>query len=109
MNITIFGSGYVGLVTGACLAETGNDVVCVDIDQEKIDFLNQGGMPIYEPGLETLVHRNRDAGRLQFSTDFRQRSAMAFFKSSLWVRHLGKMDRPICNMCRRLRDPSVRR
>ena len=70
MNITIFGSGYVGLVTGACLAETGNDVVCVDIDQEKIDFLNQGGMPIYEPGLETLVHRNRDAGRLQFSTDF---------------------------------------
>jgi len=69
MNVTIFGSGYVGLVTGACLAEVGNNVMCVDVDPAKIDLLNNGGVPIYEPGLEEMVARNREAGRLSFTTD----------------------------------------
>ena len=69
MNVTIRGSGYVGLVTGACLAELGNQVFCLDLDQKKIDLLNGGGVPIYEPGLEEMVFRNRIAGRMQFSTD----------------------------------------
>ena len=69
MKIAVFGSGYVGLVTGACLADAGNEVVCVDVDESKIDLLNGGGIPIYEPGLEQLVQNNASAGRLQFTTD----------------------------------------
>lgn len=69
MRLTIFGTGYVGLVTGACLAEAGNHVVCVDVDTAKVDRLNQGEIPIYEPGLEPIVHRNTEAGRLKFTTD----------------------------------------
>lgn len=69
MNITIIGTGYVGLVTGACLAEFGNKVFCLDVDQRKIDVLNDGGMPIHEPGLDEMVARNRAAGRLTFSSD----------------------------------------
>ncbi len=69
MDVTIFGSGYVGLVTGACLAEVGNNVLCIDVDPRKIAILNEGGIPIYEPGLEETVRKNRDNGRLSFSTD----------------------------------------
>jgi UDPglucose 6-dehydrogenase len=69
MRITLHGTGYVGLVTGACLAETGNDVVCVDIDERKVESLRRGQIPIYEPGLEDLVRRNAAAGRLKFTTD----------------------------------------
>ena len=69
MRITIFGTGYVGLVTGACLAQSGNHVVCVDIDEAKIARLTQGEIPIFEPGLEQIVHDNVRAGRLRFTTD----------------------------------------
>jgi UDPglucose 6-dehydrogenase len=69
MDVTIFGSGYVGLVTGACLAEVGNNVLCVDVDPDKIAILEGGDIPIHEPGLEEIVKKNHDAGRLSFSTD----------------------------------------
>ena len=69
MKITVVGTGYVGLVSGACLAEVGNNVMCLDVDANKIAILNQGGLPIYEPGLEDMVKRNVIAGRLHFTTD----------------------------------------
>jgi UDPglucose 6-dehydrogenase len=69
MKITVIGSGYVGLVSGACLAELGNDVLCLDVDPRKIAILQQGGVPIYEPGLEELIKSNVASGRLRFTTD----------------------------------------
>ena len=69
MKITVIGAGYVGLVSGACLAEMGNHVVCLDVDPRKIEVLNNGGIPIHEPGLDKVVQRNVAAGRLQFTTD----------------------------------------
>ncbi|HKX42588.1 MAG TPA: UDP-glucose/GDP-mannose dehydrogenase family protein [Burkholderiaceae bacterium] len=69
MNITLIGSGYVGLVTGACLAELGNKVFCLDLDHRKVDLLNAGGVPIHEPGLAELIARSRADGRISFSTD----------------------------------------
>ena len=69
MNLTIHGSGYVGLVTGACMADAGNQVVCVDVDEAKIGMLREGRIPIHEPGLADIVRRNYDAGRLTFTTD----------------------------------------
>ncbi len=69
MRVTIFGTGYVGLVTGTCLAEVGHDVVCVDVDEAKIDGLKRGVVPIFEPGLAPMVQRNHAAGRLDFSLD----------------------------------------
>ncbi|MGQ7287687.1 UDP-glucose dehydrogenase family protein [Vreelandella venusta] len=72
MNITVFGTGYVGLVTGTCLAEAGHHVICVDVDEQKIARLNQGIIPIYEPGLEAMVRHNGEDGRLKFTTDAAQ-------------------------------------
>ena len=69
MKIAVVGTGYVGLVTGTCLAESGNDVVCIDKVAAKIEMLEGGRLPIYEPGLRELVHRNRRDGRLRFTTD----------------------------------------
>ena len=81
MDIAVIGTGYVGLVTGACLADFGNDVVCVDIDEKKIQTLNDGKIPIYEPGLDKIVKRNGSEGRLRFSTDLPAaiRSSRAIF------------------------------
>jgi UDPglucose 6-dehydrogenase len=69
MRVTIFGSGYVGLVSGACLADAGNHVVCVDVDVARIERLRRGEVPIHEPGLDALIKRNTEAGRLEFTTD----------------------------------------
>src|ERR1700722_13692747 len=68
MRITIFGSGYVGLVTGACLADAGSNVMCVDVDERKVAMLKRGEVPIHEPGRDAMVKRNFDAGRLRFTT-----------------------------------------
>jgi len=72
MKVTVIGTGYVGLVTGACLADAGNNVFCVDVDEGKIRLLNENRIPIFEPGLEPIVRRNREAGRLRFSTDIEE-------------------------------------
>ena len=69
MKVTVVGTGYVGLVSGTCLADVGNDVLCLDLDANKIRILNEGGIPIYEPGLEAMVRKNEAAGRLRFTTD----------------------------------------
>lgn len=79
MRITMVGTGYVGLVTGTCLANTGNDVVCLDIDSRKIEMLRAGRSPIYEPGLQELIRRNVDGGRLHFTTD----KALAYQSSEI--------------------------
>jgi UDPglucose 6-dehydrogenase len=72
MNIAIVGTGYVGLVTGTCFAETGNQVICIDIDENKVSAMQNGEVPIYEPGLEILFHRNIEQGRLTFTTDLKE-------------------------------------
>ncbi|MBL1264137.1 UDP-glucose dehydrogenase family protein [Candidatus Methylomicrobium oryzae] len=80
MKITVFGSGYVGLVTGACLADVGNQVICMDIDQHKIGQLNQGIIPIYEPGLEEMIKSNMESGRLRFTTDVKEAVDFGLFQ-----------------------------
>ena len=80
MKITIFGSGYVGLVTGACLADAGNNVVCVDVDERKIEMLKRGEVPIHEPGLDAMVKSNFDAGRLTFTTNAKEGVAHGQFQ-----------------------------
>ena len=72
MNIAVVGTGYVGLVSGTCLAETGNNVICVDIDAKKVERLKAGQIPIYEPGLEVIFQRNIKEGRLKFTTDLEE-------------------------------------
>nr|HPQ66700.1 2-dehydropantoate 2-reductase N-terminal domain-containing protein [bacterium] len=81
MKVCIIGTGYVGLVTGACLAELGNDVICVDNDESKIDMLNRSAIPIYEPGLREMVNNAREAGRLTFTTSIQDgvRAATVIF------------------------------
>ena len=69
MKITVVGTGYVGLVAGACFAETGGEVICADLDQRKIDGLKRNELPIFEPALDALVQRNQEQGRLAFTTD----------------------------------------
>jgi len=69
MKIAVIGTGYVGLVTGTCFAEVGIEVICIDVDQKKIDNLKKGIMPIYEPGLEEMVLRNMEKERIKFSTN----------------------------------------
>ncbi len=80
MKVTIFGSGYVGLVTGACLSEVGNDVLCIDVDASKIERLNRGEVPIHEPGLDAIIQRNMLANRLQFTTDIDKAVAHGLFQ-----------------------------
>jgi UDPglucose 6-dehydrogenase len=80
MRITIFGSGYVGLVTGACLADAGNHVLCVDVDESKVAMLKRGEVPIHEPGLDAIVKRNSDAGRLRFTTSAAEGVAHGLFQ-----------------------------
>ena len=75
MKIVVVGTGYVGLVTGACLAEVGTDVICIDVNEEKINDLQKGILPIYEPGLENIVERNFKKGRLHLIRRPRRRSA----------------------------------
>ena len=77
MKITMIGTGYVGLVSGTCFANAGNEVTCLDVDQSKIDMLNRGDIPIYDPGLEELVSKNVAATRLRFTTDYAQAIASA--------------------------------
>jgi len=72
MNIAVIGTGYVGLVTGTCFAETGNDVICVDIDEDKVNRMKNGEVPIYEPSLDVLFHRNSEQGRLKFTTSLEE-------------------------------------
>jgi UDPglucose 6-dehydrogenase len=96
MKIVVVGTGYVGLVTGTCFAEVGINVICVDIDTNKIENLRKGILPIYEPGLEELVTRNTEAGRLKFSTSLSESikdADVAFIL--LWELLLAKMAVPI--------------
>ena len=80
MKITMIGTGYVGLVTGTCFAEVGNDVLCVDVDPRKVEMLQRGEIPIYEPGLDDVVQRNSASGRLQFTTDLAAGVAHGLFQ-----------------------------
>ena len=86
LKITVIGTGYVGLVTGACLADVGIEVSCVDIDHKKIEGLKNGILPIYEPGLKDIVLRNFEKGRLHFTTDLSEGIKGLSEPLSLWAR-----------------------
>lgn len=106
MDVTIFGTGYVGLVTGVCLAEVGNNVLCIDIDPNKIDLLNSGGVPIYEPGLDEMIQSNREAGRLRFSTDAKAGVEHGLFQFIAVGTRPTMTARPISSMSWQSRAPS---
>ncbi len=99
MKIAVVGTGYVGLVTGTCFAESGNHVTCIDIDEDKIARLKQGEIPIYEPGLAELVEQNRDAERIDFTTDLAGREAAHSSCFWPWARRRPTTARPICRRC----------
>ena len=102
MKITIIGTGYVGLVTGACLSDVGVEVTCVDTDHKKIDGLKNGILPIYEPGLEKLVKTNYAKGRLNFSTELSETihgSAAAFISVGTPPGEDGSANRRCCQSC----------
>src|SRR5690348_9163571 len=90
MKITVIGTGYVGLVTGTCFAEMGNDVICLDVDAAKIRVLEGGDLPIFEPGLQEMVRRNVAAGRLHFTTDAGRAAAHGLFQFIAVGTPLGK-------------------
>jgi UDPglucose 6-dehydrogenase len=85
MKISVIGTGYVGLVSGACFADVGNTVLCLDVDTRKIAMLNDGVIPIHEPGLDNLVQRNASAGRLLFSSTTTMPSSMPTSSSWPWA------------------------
>src|SRR5580700_4577685 len=91
MRITIFGSGYVGLVTGACMADAGNDVLCVDVDERKTAMLQRGEVPIHEPGLDTLIKRGAEAGRLRFTTNAQEGVDHGLFQLIAVGRTIGEL------------------
>ena len=98
MKVAVVGTGYVGLVVGACLAESGNDVVCVDKDEAKVRMLRRGKSPIYEPGIEDLLRRNKAEGRLTFTTDLPKAVApVARSSSSPSGRRRARTARPTCS------------
>ncbi len=103
----MIGTGYVGLVTGTCLAEVGNDVLCLDVDARKIAILNEGGVPIHEPGLEPMIRRNVEAGRLRFTTDIDAAVAHGSCSSSPSARHPTRTAPPTCSTCWRRRATSA--
>jgi len=106
MKISVFGTGYVGLVTGACLADAGNHVVCVDIDPRKVDMLSRGELPIHEPGLHAVVKRNFEASRLRFTTDAKEGVKHGLFQF-IEVRRRTRMGRRIFSTCWRWLVPSA--
>ncbi len=106
MKITVFGTGYVGLVQGSVLAEVGHDVLCVDVDAAKIEGLKAGRIPIYEPGLEEMVKKNHAEGRLGFTTDAAPGSATAASSSSPSARRPTRTARRTCSTSSRWRRPS---
>ena len=99
MNITVIGTGYVGLVVGACMAETGNPVICADVDASKIDGLKRNVLPIYEPGLDDYVERNQSQGRLSFTTDVAAAIASAEVVFIAVGTPRTRTARPTCAMC----------
>ena len=108
MKITMIGTGYVGLVTGTCLAEVGNDVLCLDVDARKIDMLNSGGVPIHEPGLEPMIAPQR-RGRAAALHDRRRRRGRARRRcsSSPSARRPTRTAAPTCSTCSRPRATSA--